>query len=166
MAQTVTTSALIDERSYPQLPTGVSRWKSSFDDVTGATTSVVTLNTDFNASQRQDFQRYVSVSHVGIYSIVAAPVIVGVSVFMSSGLWEDFPLIANAIVGNFDMKVNHVATTYSGYFNEPTYLGRTRAGSFGRLSIQLQEINTKIDMVIMTGLISEVPFLAPEFWRA
>jgi len=165
MAISANVVPVVDRRNYRELPKGMSRWTCIDATLTGVGTSVVTFNILFNLAQDPNFQRYVSVSRIGLETATQPMVILGVEARLNVDMWEETPG-ANQPVAVFELVNTPDAASYAGVFNSPFYCGRTLKGTFGRIQIFCQEIASTTYTLTMAGFISEKPFLAPEIWRA
>lgn len=166
MAQTPNLVIRRDGRDYGQLPVGVSRFiATNAGTVTGAATSTVAFLLDFNPASDPNFQQYVGITKVALKTTVAALVIVGVSIQLANLDWEDNQLQPRPI-GAFTMTNYQQAADYAGIYDVPVYVGRTAKGTPGRFTVQVQEILNTVYEISVSGLMSEKPFLMPDWMRA
>lgn len=164
MAQEIGLEPLIDGRIYPELPDGIKRWNSKAASV-GAATSTMSFQLKFNNGDSEGFQPYVSINHIGIQTSSAALTKFGCAIWQQNTDWEDSQGLTLPL-GGIQMIEGAVASQYIGQWVTPYYLGRVEKGTTGQINIQLQEILSTDYNIVCSGLISDRPFLAPNFWRA
>lgn len=165
MAITATVTPLRDRRKYSVLPKGVSRWTASDATLTGVGTSTATFDLQFNPGSDPNFQLYVSINRLVISTAAAALVILGVHARLRAAEWEEAPSGVAIPIASFEMINEENATSYIGGIHEAIYLGRTEKGTPGRLQVFIQEIASTTYVFSASGLMSDKPFLAPNFWR-
>lgn len=158
-------SAVIDGRNYQELPNGISRWTANAAIATGTTAGILTWTVSFNPQSDDSFQKYYSIDHIAIVSQTAAINNLGVSVDLAQSDWEDNGS-RNHWVTSIVMVVGPQTAEASGAMHEPVYLGRVNPGTAGRLEMKIEEVNTTTYEMNCSGLVSDKPFLAPNFWRA
>lgn len=166
MALAIVSPAKLDGRIYPQLPKGMYRWTTKSPSGTGTVAGTTTsVNIDFNPDLNEDFQPYVSLSTVQISTRVAALTILGVRIKLQATDFEDQPTGTVRTIGAFNMRNYAVATTYSGHYDHPAYLGRVVKGTLGRMVVELEEVDTTVYESWATGFWSDKPFIVPHYLR-
>lgn len=164
MAVTTNMPVRVDGRKYTELPKGMRRWTAAGSATGTVAGTIMSFNADVNPQANPDFQQYVSVSSVGIQTQTAALTILQARVIASVGFWEDY-LLATRAVYMIDMVNVSTALIFGGVMIEPSYLGRVIKGTTGRILTDIEEVDGTNYSVTMTGLMSDYPFLAPEFWK-
>lgn len=155
----------IDARRYGQLPAGVSRWSLNPPAILGTTTGITTLSVQFNPNSNEDFQKYVSMTRLVIKSDIAALVILGVELSLEGNQWEDTGVGITIPLDTFQMETTFQAANYMGKLEQPLYFGRAVKGAAAIMNIRLQEINTTRYLFWATGLMSDSPFIVPDYLR-
>lgn len=166
MTLTQTVIPRIDGRDYKQLPAGVSRWVATTPTITGTTSGATTFNINFNPDSNPDFQKYVVVSSLSLDVGGVALAILAALVRIPVNQWEDYVAVTS-VVEVFPLLNYYNTASHAGQLRYGPYLlGRAVGGTTASLSVLLEEkLNTTYGLAA-SGLISDRPFIAPEFLRA
>lgn len=148
----------------PEMPQGLRTfWGQA--EVTGTSgVSTATINFPFNPSAAVEFQQYVAICRMSFRNTVAQVTDAG-EVLLTSEQWERAPSTTNQPVAVIPALVPAGDVNFMQSVQEFLYLGRITPGALGELRMVFQEVDTAVLRVMITGIISDRPFVCPEFWR-
>lgn len=170
MTTAIATMEFSDGREYAELlglrtKGNVQRWLAQGQVVGTVAAATVQVDFEFNPDARDDWQPYVGITQMGADSGVASVDAGHAWVLLGSGAWEDNVGSLNRTVGIMAMHDYNAGGANAGVMNEPMYFGRINKGQQAKLSWIFEEIDAAVYNVSASGLLSDKPFLVPDYWR-
>lgn len=160
-----TTPVKFDGRVFPGMPRGVQRFFAQVKlTAVGAGTSEHRF--EMNPAADRSFQKWFQISRIAVKIDVAPVAVLGVAVVRSSTNWEDNIIPDNGWIGGFQMATFIDANNQFGQLSTPINLGRLVVGTAGRLSVFLEQVDTAVQHVNISGFASDFPLVANNNWRA
>jgi hypothetical protein len=151
-----------DGRVYAGLPVGIEPWFAQ-GACTGTGSGQIGVTIEFNPTSSRQFQKYVSINHVGITS-TTAPLTDDVECLLRGANWEKAP-VQSVFFALLEPQVT-IDTNYMGdAWNDCFYAGRSLASTTGTIEIRTKDVNTAVARFSISGFVSDRPFIARNDWR-
>lgn len=146
----------------PEMPRGLQTfWGQA--SITGVGTDSITINFPFNPDADVTFQPYVALCRATLRNTVAQQT--GATWIQLPGASWERTTTTNNPVGLMPAPVSAGDGSFVSSINEFNYLGRVAVGTTGELRFEGKEVATAVTRLMITGIIGDRPFVAPEFWR-
>lgn len=164
MASSATGVVTKDPIQPPEMPQGLQTFWGVGQVVGLVAAEESTVNFPFNPSGSNDYQPYVAVNRIVFRNTVATQT-GAVWGFLPALQWQrSSPVLNNPVVVLEDFRVMGDGSLGC-FFNEWLYLGRVNSGQVGELQLRMKEVDTAVNRVMITGIIGDRPFVAPDLWR-
>lgn len=151
-----------DGRVYEGLPQGIEPW-FAYGRAVGTGSGQLGVLLKVNPTASNEFQKYISIDHVGISS-TTAELTDDVECLLRGEDWEKAP-VYSIMFARLDPQIT-IGTPYMGdAWNDTFYAGRSVPGSVGGIEVRTKDVNTAVVRISLSGFVSDRPFLAQHYWR-